>query len=136
LEEAQSGAPVGWKSLVWLGLADGLTPSPSALIVLLAAVSLDRIAWGIALILAFSVGLAIVLALWSLVVVYARRLLEWWVARRQQQSSAGALTQTVNGFGLEGRLLRLLPVGGALALVVMGLFLSIRALSQSGLLGV
>lgn len=135
LEAAQFGAPVGWKSLIWLGLADGLTPSPSALIVLLAAVSLDRIALGIALILAFSVGLAIVLAMWSLVVVYARRLLEWWVVRRRRLSGAGAASQTPNGFGLE-RLLRLLPVGGALALVAMGLFLSIKALSQSGVLGV
>jgi ABC-type nickel/cobalt efflux system permease component RcnA len=90
---------------------------------------------GIALILAFSVGLAIVLAVWSLVVVCARRLLEWWVALRQPSSGADVTAYATKSLGIEGRLLRLLPVGGALALVVMGLFLSVRALSQSGLLG-
>jgi ABC-type nickel/cobalt efflux system permease component RcnA len=56
---ATSSTP--WRTLFWLGLADGLTPSPSALVVLLAAVTLGRLELGIALIVAFSVGLALVL---------------------------------------------------------------------------
>ncbi len=71
----EDGSPLPWKGLVALGLADGLVPSPSTLVVLLAAISLDRIGLGFLLIVAFSVGLAAVLALVSLLLVDARQLL-------------------------------------------------------------
>ena len=64
-----------WKSLIALGLADGLTPSPSTLVVLLAASSLNRIGVGLLLIFAFSVGMGAVLTLLSLALVYAPRIL-------------------------------------------------------------
>jgi ABC-type nickel/cobalt efflux system permease component RcnA len=52
----------------------GIVPCPAALVVLLSAVSLHRIAFGLYLILAFSLGLAAVLISIGLVTVYARRL--------------------------------------------------------------
>ncbi|MEX0800864.1 MAG: High-affinity nickel-transporter [Dehalococcoidia bacterium] len=117
-----------WRSLFWLGLADGMTPSPSALVVLLAAVSLDRVGMGVLLVLAFSVGLAGVLAGVSLLLVYARRLLDRFNLRGvRPRWLAGA----DGGAGLVG----LLPAGGGLALVVVGLVLTLRALSQPGLPG-
>lgn len=53
--------PKSRRGLLALGVAGGLVPCPSALLVLLAAVSLHRIAGGILLIVAFSAGLAAVL---------------------------------------------------------------------------
>src|SRR5207237_365252 len=45
------------RSLVAVGVSGGLLPCPSALVVLLAAISLHRIAFGLLLIVAFSAGL-------------------------------------------------------------------------------
>jgi len=133
---ATDGSPLPWKSLLALGFADGLTPSPSALVVLLAAVSLHRVGLGLLLIVAFSVGLAAVLVLVSLALVYGRRLLDRLGERGARLREHPYVGWLVGGVGPEGRLLRLLPVGGALALVAVGLVLAARALSQPGLLGV
>ncbi len=129
------GASLPWKGLVALGLADGLVPSPSTHVVHHAAISLDRIGLGFLLIVAFSVGLAAVLALVSLALVYARRLLAWLSSRRWQlrrHPYIGWASGKVNPTGL----LAVLPLGGALVLVIVGLLLTARALSQPGLLGV
>jgi len=56
---APAGAS-GW-SAVLLGISGGIVPCPSALVVLLAAVSLHRIGFGLGLIVAFSAGLALTL---------------------------------------------------------------------------
>ena len=132
----EDGSPLPWKGLVALGLADGLVPSPSTLVVLLAAISLDRIGLGFLLIVAFSVGLAAVLALVSLVLVYARRLLAWIGSRKWGLRQHPHIQRASGHVSLQGRLLTALPVGGALVLVVVGLLLTARALSQPGLLGV
>ena len=128
---AHDGSPP-WKTLVALGLADGLTPSPSALVVLLAALSLNRIGLGLLLIVSFSVGLAAVLTLVSLTLVYVRRLLDW-LAR--SGPSFGRVNQ-IGPFGNAGAVtavVRLAPIGGAFGLVAVGMLLTIRALSQPGL---
>src|SRR5262249_18552635 len=44
----------GWRSLFALGVSGGLLPCPSALVVMLAAISLGRIGFGLMLIVAFS----------------------------------------------------------------------------------
>ncbi len=132
----EDGSPLPWKGLVALGLADGLVPSPSTLVVLLAAISLDRIGLGFLLIVAFSVGLAAVLALVSLLLVYARQLLAWLGSRKWRLRQHPHIQWAFGHVSLEGRLLTALPVGGALVLVVVGLLLTARALSQPGLLGV
>ena len=121
-----------WKSLVALGLADGLTPSPSALVVLLAAISLHRIGLGLLLIVSFSVGLAAVLTLVSLTLVYARRLLDWASRSRGLFGHLGQIGPVGNGTAV-AVLVRLAPIGGAFGLVAVGLLLTIRALSQTGL---
>src|SRR4051794_11220937 len=63
------------KSLLAMGTAAGLIPCPSALVVLLGAISQDKVALGMVLIVAFSAGLATTLSGLGLAVVYARRLL-------------------------------------------------------------
>ena len=63
-----------------LGITGGIIPCPAALIVLLSAFALHRIALGFFLIVAFSCGLAAVLIAFGTLMVYARRLmthLQW-----------------------------------------------------------
>ncbi len=69
------GTPVTWRSLLALGISGGLVPCPSALVVLLSAVALHRIAFGLVLIVAFSVGLAGVLTGIGILMVKARDVL-------------------------------------------------------------
>ncbi len=120
-----------WKGLIALGLADGLTPSPSALIVLLAAVSLDRIPLGVGLIVAFNCGLAAVLTAVSLALVYARRIADWFGTRGE--SAAGLPMGTLFGRVSQVSLGSIVPVAGAIALMGVGVMLTVRALSQPSL---
>ena len=62
-------------SLIALGASGGLVPCPSALILLLSAISIGRVGLGMVLLLAFSLGLAIVLTATGLLVLYAKNLL-------------------------------------------------------------
>ncbi len=70
---AADGLP--WRSLLTLGISGGILPSPTALVVLLGAISLHRLGFGLALIFMFSAGLATVLTGVGLAFVVARRLL-------------------------------------------------------------
>src|SRR5439155_814719 len=106
---------LGWRSLFALGVSGGLLPCPSALVVMLAAISLGRIGFGLVLIVAFSAGLAGVLGAIGLVFVYARS----WFAR----------------LPVDGRFARYLPVASALVISVAGLLIVANALSRTGLLG-
>ena len=65
---------VGLRELIALGVSGGLLPCPTALVILLAAVSFHSIVLGMALVAAFSVGLASVLTGLGLAVVWARGL--------------------------------------------------------------
>lgn len=62
---------VSMASLVALGASGGLVPCPSALVLLLSAIALGRIAIGLILLVAFSTGLAVVLMAIGITVVYA-----------------------------------------------------------------
>ena len=106
---------LGWRSLFALGVSGGLLPCPSALVVMLAAISLGRIGFGLVLIVAFSAGLAGVLGAIGLVFVYARS----WFAR----------------LPVDGRFARYVPVASALVISAAGLLIVANALSQMGLLG-
>jgi nickel/cobalt transporter (NicO) family protein len=65
---------VTFKSLVALGASGGLVPCPSALVLLLSAISIGRTGFGLLLLLSFSLGLALVLVAMGLLVVYAKNL--------------------------------------------------------------
>jgi nickel/cobalt transporter (NicO) family protein len=60
------------RELLTLGISGGIVPCPAALVVLLSAVSMQRIGFGLLLIVAFSIGLAAVLIAIGLLMVYAR----------------------------------------------------------------
>jgi len=66
---------VSTRQLLLLGITGGLIPCPAALVVLLSAVALHRIALGFFLIVAFSIGLAAVLIAIGLLMVHAGRFL-------------------------------------------------------------
>ena len=104
-------APIGWRSLFILGLAGGLIPSTSALIILLAAINVDRPAYGLVLVVAFGLGMALVLGGVGLVLVFARDRLERLPA----------------GLGL-GRLATYAPLGAACLILVLGIWLTSQAI--------
>jgi len=97
------------RGLTALAVAGGILPSPTALVVLLAAVALDRITYGLALIGAFSLGLAAALVAVGIVALKARDV----VSNR-----------------LSGRVARLMPVASASAIAVVGLMLTVRGIVQ------
>ena len=81
LMDAPSEMPprkVSLTQLLSLGISGGIVPCPAALVVLLSALSLHRVGFGLFLIVAFSFGLAAVLIASGLMMVYARRLLARW----------------------------------------------------------
>ncbi len=98
------------RSLLAVGVSGGLLPCPSALVVLLAAISLHRIGFGLLLIVAFSVGLALTVTGIGLVAVLAKR-------------AFARLT-------FEGPLARLLPALSALVIVGAGIAMTVRALPK------
>ena len=100
------------RSLVAVGVSGGLLPCPSALVVLLAAISLHRVAFGMLLVVAFSVGLALTITGIGLVAVLAR----------------GAFRR----FSFDGRVLSLLPTASALVIVAAGLVMTLHALPEVG----
>jgi ABC-type nickel/cobalt efflux system permease component RcnA len=75
---AQTPQPISARQLLILGITGGMIPCPAALVVLLSAVALHRIALGFFLIIAFSVGLAAVLIGTGLLMVHAGRLISRW----------------------------------------------------------
>ena len=95
------------RSLLAVGVSGGLLPCPSALVVLLAAISLHRVGYGLLLIVAFSLGLALSITGLGLVAVTAKRVF----ARRS----------------FECALLRALPVASALVIIVAGVAMTVRA---------
>jgi ABC-type nickel/cobalt efflux system permease component RcnA len=103
--------PVTVRTLLALGISGGIVPCPSALVVLLAAVALHRIAYGLLLIGAFSCGLGAVLVAIGLLVVYARR----WLDR----------------VSVSRALLRRIPVASAAVITLIGVALVVRAVAQA-----
>ena len=104
---------VSWRGLIALGLSGGLVPSASALILLLGSIAAGRVAYGLALVVGFGVGMAVVLAGIGLLIVHARRLVE----RRP----------SIGGFR---RVVVPIQLGSASLVVVLGVVLTGQALTQ------
>jgi ABC-type nickel/cobalt efflux system permease component RcnA len=98
------------KGIVAMGASAGLIPCPSALVVLLGAISQHQVALGLLLITMFSLGLAATLTGLGLAVVSARR-----------------LTSRLN---VSGRLVAGLPAVSALVIVGAGCLLTAHAVPQ------
>jgi nickel/cobalt exporter len=98
----------GMRGLVAVGVSGGLLPCPTALVVLLAAISLHRVGYGLLLILAFSVGLASVISGIGILAVSAR-------------SVFGRIS-------FEGGLVRALPAVSAIVIIGLGVAMTVRTL--------
>jgi len=106
---------VSLKELFALGVTGGIVPCPAALVVLLSALSLGRVVFGLVLITAFSVGLAAVLILIGLLMVYARQL--------------------ATRFRGDGPLVtRWLPLTSSAVMAMLGVAIAVRALLAAGIL--
>ncbi len=71
-----AGTTLSWGALFSLGLAGGLVPSASALLLLLGAIAIGKPAYGLALAIAFGAGMAVVLSGIGILMVRASRLVE------------------------------------------------------------
>lgn len=103
---------VTWKSLLALGISGGLVPCPDAIAILLVAVAINRIVFGMLLIVAFSVGLALVLILIGVALVHGARL-----------ASRNAHNDWLNRFS------RYTPLVSALVVAALGVGLTVSAVN-------
>jgi ABC-type nickel/cobalt efflux system permease component RcnA len=107
----------GKRQLMILGITGGMVPCPAALVVLLSAVALHRVGFGLFLILAFSLGLAAVLIGMGLTAVYAGKL----------------LSKTP----VEGKLIRVwMPAASAVMITILGIGIVVDGLSKAGIAGI
>ena len=105
---------ITWRSLLALGVSGGLLPCPSALVVLLGAIALNRIGFGLVLVLAFSLGLAGTLTAIGMLFIYAGKLFEKHPGR--------------------GKVIGWLPAFSALFISLIGLGIVVKALVEIGVL--
>jgi nickel/cobalt transporter (NicO) family protein len=96
--------------LLGIGISAGIIPCPTALVVLLAAISLQRVGYGLLLIVAFSVGLAVAVTSIGLLAVLARR--------------------TFSRVSFDGALVRALPALSALVVLGLGFAMTLRAVPK------
>ncbi|MGW7263375.1 HoxN/HupN/NixA family nickel/cobalt transporter [Streptomyces sp. NPDC054842] len=104
--------------LIGMGIAGGLVPSPSALVVLLGAVALGRTAFGVLLVFAYGLGMAATLTLVGLLLVRLRERIE-----ARLKSPADSRHRAVRA------LTRVGPTATALLVVIVGIGLTLRAAS-------
>ena len=98
------------KGLLAVGVSGGLLPCPSALVVLLAAISLHRLAFGLVLIVSFSIGLALSITGIGLVAVLAKTAF----AKRS----------------FDGLIVRALPAVSAAVILAAGALLTVHAVGK------
>ena len=110
------GRPLGRRGLVALGLAGGLVPSPSAVVVLLGGIALGQAWLGAALVLAYGAGMAATLTGVGLLLAHLRTRMD-----RRLRLPAG---------GLLARLGRLLPAATAAVIVLVGIGLAAQGAAQ------
>lgn len=105
------------RGIALLGVAGGLVPSASALIVLLAAVTTGRLFFGLGLIAAFGVGMAVVLGGLAVATTLARGWLDRHLSTHGQLARVGA---------------GLVPIGSGAVVLGIGLFIAVSAAAGLG----
>ncbi len=110
-----SKTPVTWRNLLALGISGGLVPCPSALVLLLSAIAIGRVGFGLSLVLAFSLGLAAVLTVLGLLLIYAKQRFEKLQLPKPQ------------------RLLTILPALSGFLISLIGLGITTQALIEVGI---
>jgi nickel/cobalt exporter len=113
LPPGADGSEITWRSLLALGVSGGIMPCPSALVVMLAAISMNRVGYGLVLIVAFSLGLAGALTAAGLAFVYGGKLLSKIPA--------------------SGKFMRVMPAASAFVIAVLGAAVCYQSLRQAGI---
>jgi ABC-type nickel/cobalt efflux system permease component RcnA len=106
------GSTISWRSLFVLGLAGGLIPSANALVILLVSIAAGRPAFGFVLVVAFGLGMAVVMGGIGLAMTVARGRLD----------RVGASTPL-------GRASAYLPLMASVVVFSFGVFLTIQAVA-------
>jgi len=96
------------RSLVALGISGGLVPCPGGLVVILTAISLHRMAFGLCLLVAFSLGLATVLSSVAVLFVVAK--------------------DRLDRVALDSRLVRAMPVFSSTVVLILGAVIALQNL--------
>ena len=104
--------------LIGMGIAGGLVPSPSALVVLLASIGLGRTIFGVLLVFAYGIGMAGTLTAVGLLLVRLR-------TRMSRSSVGGSLRRSAYGVAA------VLPILTAILVLVVGLFLVARGVGST-----
>ena len=110
----EPGSTITWRSLFALGLAGGLIPSTSALLILLGSIAAGRPAFGFVLVVAFGLGMAAVLSSIGLLFVAARTRLD----RLPAGERLGRIRETV-------------PLIAAVLVFAFGLLLTAQAIGAA-----
>lgn len=103
----------GFWGLLSLGISGGIVPCIDALIGLLFAISLNKLAWGLIILCAFSLGLAAVLVAIGILMVLAKPFIERFTG--------------------DGIWLQRLPIISAAVVIVLGVVLVFKALNDVGI---
>jgi ABC-type nickel/cobalt efflux system permease component RcnA len=114
-EPVRASGSFGWGGILAMGFAGGMVPSPSAVVVLLGALTLGRAWFGVTLVIGYGLGMALTLLAAGLVLARAQRWLEPRLAQRRRLV----------------RIAGLLPIVTAVAVLGGGLFLAFRALAAA-----
>jgi ABC-type nickel/cobalt efflux system permease component RcnA len=114
----EAGPALTVRSIALLGMAGGMVPSASALIVLLAAITTGRLVLGLALIVAFGVGMAVVLG----GIAAATTLAQGWLRRRSDRALPS----------LAQRLAGVVPIGSGIVVAGFGVILTLTAAARLG----
>ena len=107
-----AGTTISWRGLFVLGLAGGLIPSTSALLILLGSIAAGRPAFGFVLVVAFGLGMAVVLGGIGLALVLARGRLD-----------------RVDPVSPLGRASGFVPLVASVLVFSLGLYLTLQAVS-------
>ena len=121
------GETIRARDLITLGVTGGLLPCPSALVVMLAAISVGRVGFGLLLIGAFSLGLAAVLTAGGMLMVYGRTFMNRFMDAAAGEDGPRGWRPVV------GPVLRRLPVVSAAAVAMLGLAIVIQTVWFTGL---
>jgi len=119
--EHERKLPITWRSLFMLGLAGGIVPSASALVVLLSALALGRLGFGLLLIVAFGFGMAVVLITTGVLLVTASRFMSRYFPDDAHSPLHRLFTRAV-------------PLLSAGIMVLIGVVATLQALGQFGIL--
>ncbi len=112
---AESESKVSVWALITLGISGGMVPCPEALVVLLGAISLNRLLLGMAVLVSFSAGLASILILIGIFVVLASSKVDKKYYPSEER-------------------IRQVSIASYCVICVLGLVIAVRSLTSAGIL--